>query len=212
MPLDEAKTIGELFVVLPITGGGARRLREQPEPLVVAEGVGGEPDSACEIRDFQCHTRSLDLGAHSKVKRFLWRRHQVAEQRSHSPVDLVANRPDLLQGLAGGVGQLPIEVSLAGIYGTRVAATHRDNDIGGLDGLVGERLGKLMKQIDADLGHGPTDAGVDLFGWSGTRGTYVDTSLRGPMEQGRRHLGTAGIVDADEQHLGDVRHDYFLSP
>lgn len=67
-------------------------------------------------------------------------------------------------GDAGGPRELPNEISLAGIDGVPLPA-HRDHYVGGLGDLVGERLRKLLKQVDADLGHRFAHTGVNFLGW-----------------------------------------------
>jgi pimeloyl-ACP methyl ester carboxylesterase len=48
---------------------------------------------------------------------------------------------------------------------TGTATIHRDHYVGGLGDLVGERLRKLLKQVDADLGHRFSQTGVNFLGW-----------------------------------------------
>ena len=62
-------------------------------------------------------------------------------------------RPDGLEVLAGRVLEDPVLVALARIDRAGVAAAHRDHDVGGLHDLVGERLGELFVQVDAELVH-----------------------------------------------------------
>jgi hypothetical protein len=47
-------------------------------------------------------------------------------QGADSFVDVLANRADLVEGLAWGVGEVPVEVALAGEDGAGVAASHGD--------------------------------------------------------------------------------------
>jgi hypothetical protein len=75
-------------------------------------------------------------------------------------VDLVADAADGLDGLPGRVGQVPVEIALAGVDGAGVAAAHGDDDGGGLDLVAGQRLGELSREIQADLGHGLDDGRV----------------------------------------------------
>src|SRR5512144_2039311 len=71
---------------------------------------------------------------------------QLAEQPLHPPVDLVPDWANVLQRLAGGVVEFPVEVALAEVHGAGVAAAHGDDDVGGLDDVVGEGLGELLGQ------------------------------------------------------------------
>ena len=55
-----------------------------------------------------------------------------------------------------------------------------------------------------------TDGGVDRVGRCGAGGSDADRALGVVVEQGGGHLGAAGVVDADEQDLGEVGHQYSL--
>lgn len=46
-------------------------------------------------------------------------RGQLVEQCAHASVDVVADRADLVNVPAGGVGEFPVEVALAGVDGGR---------------------------------------------------------------------------------------------
>jgi hypothetical protein len=80
-------------------------------------------------------------------------------------ISALALADQMLEGPAGGVRELPNEISLAGIDGKCVSPAHRDHYVGGLGDLVGERLRKLLKQVDADLGHRFSQTGVNFLGW-----------------------------------------------
>jgi hypothetical protein len=60
-----------------------------------------------------------------------------AEQVTDVGVDLIADAADDVEGLACGVGQIPVEVALAGIDGAGISASHGDHDVRGADGLIG---------------------------------------------------------------------------
>jgi hypothetical protein len=124
----------------------------------------------------------------------------------HALVDLVADRPDLLDALAGRVRQLPVEVALAREDGARVTAAQRDDHVRRLDHLVRQRLGELHREIDADLDHRGDHGRVDLIGRSAARRAHLDAALRVVVEEPRRHLATAGVVDADEEDLRTLLH------
>ena len=79
-------------------------------------------------------------------------------------MDFIADRPDGGQVQAGRVGEVPVEVALAGIDRAGVAAAHGDHDVGGLDFAGGQRLGELVGDVESDLGHGLDDGGVELVG------------------------------------------------
>ena len=112
--------------------------------------------------------------------------------------------PDGVDALAGGVVELPVLVALARVDRALVAAAHGDDDVGGLDGGVVEllRVGAGGAQVDAELGHGLDDGRVDVVGRGGAGGADDDPVTGVVGEQRGGHLGAAGVVDADEQHLG----------
>jgi hypothetical protein len=64
--------------------------------------------------------------------------------------------------LSGGIGEIPVEVTLPRVDGTSVAASHRYDDVGGPHNLVGKWLGKLLRQVEPDLVHDRTDVLVDF--------------------------------------------------
>ena len=134
-------------------------------------------------------------------------RDQFVDQRLDPLLDLVADPSDLLDGLPGWVGEVPIQVSFAGKHRAGVSAAHRDDDVGGHDDVVGEGLGELLREIEADLCHHLHDLRVDLFGWRAPGRADVDPTLGVVIEQRRCHLAAPRVVDACEQHLRDVRHD-----
>ncbi len=79
---------------------------------------------------------------------------QLFEQPSHPFLDLVADGPDRVEVLAGRVLQNPLLVAAAGEDRARVTAAHGDHGVGGLDDLVGPRLGGvLVRDVDAHFGH-----------------------------------------------------------
>ena len=90
-----------------------------------------------------CARKFLGLGDHL----------EVGEQLSHTFLDVVADRADGVEVLAGGVVEHPFLVAFAGEDRAGVAAAHRDDDVGGLHDLVGPGFGELVGDVDADLGH-----------------------------------------------------------
>src|SRR5690606_33368956 len=106
----------------------------------------------------------------------------------------------------GGVVELPVEVALAGVVRAGVAAAHGDHDVGGLDGVAGERLGKLGGEVDPELGHDRDHGRVDSIGWFGAGGAHGDGSLGVVGEKRGGHLRAAGVVHAHEQDLGAGGH------
>jgi SnoaL-like polyketide cyclase len=93
-----------------------------------------------------------------------WRRGELDQQRPDASVDVVPYGADLVEGLSGGVGEVPVEVAPSGEDGAGVAAAHRDDDVRGLDGIGGEDLGMGVVEVDAELGHRGAYDGVDLVG------------------------------------------------
>jgi hemoglobin len=127
-------------------------------------------------------------------------------ERPHACADLIPYRPDLLDDEPGRVGEVPIQVALPRKDRARVAAAHRDHDVRRLHFPGRQRLGELRGDIQADLGHGLDDGGVQLAGRLGAGRGHPDPPARLLGQQGGGHLGAAGVVGADEQHLGDISH------
>ena len=92
----------------------------------------------------------------------------------HARVDLVADPAYRLEVLSGRVVELPVLVALARVDRARVAAAHRDHDVGGPDGLVRERLRELLAQVDAELAHRLDDGWVDPLTGRTARGADVN--------------------------------------
>src|SRR5439155_6203635 len=133
-----------------------------------------------------------------------WR--QFLEQRANSPVDLVADLPDLFDGPADRVGEVPVQVPFPRIDGTRVPATHGDHRVGVPNDLVGKGLGELPGDVDPDLAHRLDHERVDLAGRRAAGRPDVGPTSRVMIEERRGHLASTGVVDADEQDLGDLLH------
>ena len=101
-----------------------------------------------------------------------------------------------------GIVELPVLVLLAGIDRAGVAAAHRDHDVGGAHDLVGERLRELLAHVDAELLHRLDTAGlISSAGAMPAERTWMRPS-RAQLDEPGGHLAAAGVVDADEQHLG----------
>ena len=84
-----------------------------------------------------------------------------------------------------------------------VAAAHGYDDVGRLGELGGEALGAAVAEVDAELAHDGDDLGVDAPGRGGASGGGGVASVGGLFEQGLAHLGSPGVVQADEE---DVSH------
>jgi hypothetical protein len=87
-----------------------------------------------------------------------------------------------------------------------IPAPHGDHHIGRLDRVCGELLRELLGDVQADLGHGLADRGVDLIGWGGSGGAHAHGTGAVVVQQPGGHLGAAGVVHTDEQHLGNRGH------
>src|SRR5215207_9196703 len=65
---------------------------------------------------------------------------QLADQRLHALVEVVADPPHRLRVLPGGVVEVPVFVLLARVDRAGIAAAHRDHDVGSAHDLVRQRL------------------------------------------------------------------------
>jgi hypothetical protein len=121
--------------------------------------------------------------------------------------DVVACGAHLVDRPAFRVGELPVDVALAGDVRARVAAAHRDHDVGLLGKLAREPLRAAVREVDAQLAHDLDDLGVNLpvrVGFAAGRQRVV-SALRGAVEQGGAHLRAPGIVQTDKQGSGHQR-------
>src|SRR5215475_8630887 len=89
---------------------------------------------------------------------------EFGEQRLDATADVIANRADLLDREPGRIGQVPVEITLAGVDRAGVAAAHGDHNVGSLHLVSSKWLGELSGDVEADLGHGLDDGGVELAG------------------------------------------------
>jgi len=135
------------------------------------------------------------------------RRVQLGDELPNPPVNLVANLADPVQGLAMRIVKIPIDVPLSREVGTRVAAAHRHDDVGPLGVLVVERPGNSLAQIDADFPHHLDHLGVNALGGTRTGGPGAMCLADEALEHGSRHLGTPGVLDADEEHVHRVTRE-----
>src|ERR1700690_1864298 len=129
----------------------------------------------------------------------MWLHAQFGQEPADAPLDLVADRADLLDRLAGRVVELPVEVTLARIHRTCVAATHHDDDIGSPHDLVRPGLRKLGTYIDALLGHCRHDRLVHAGCRLRTSREDVDLVPCELAHEARRDLGAARVVNAQEK-------------
>src|SRR5690625_714372 len=135
---------------------------------------------------------------------------ELGQQALDPAADVVADLADGLDALAGGVGQLPVLVADTGEVRADVAATHGDDDVGGFHGVGGEDFGLVGGDVDAKLLHRLDSDGVDLVGRGGPGGADLDLPLGQGGHEAGGHLGTAGVVDADEHDAGTLGHGGLL--
>ena len=100
----------------------------------------------------------------------------------------------LVERLAGGVGEVPVDVALAGDEGALVAAAHRDHDVGLCGELAGEQLRGAVGEVDAELAHHLDDFGVNVVGGGGAGRERLVAAAGGALEQRLAHLGAPGVL------------------
>src|SRR5882672_687832 len=125
---------------------------------------------------------------------------ELVEEVADTAFDLVPDRTDVVDILAGRVVEIPVEVTLAGKDRAGVAAAHRDDHIGGADDLVSPRLRELGRDVDASFGHRGHGGRVDADTRFGTTGPTHRPIIGEVLEETQRHLATAGVVHTQEQH------------
>jgi hypothetical protein len=103
----------------------------------------------------------------------------------------------------------PSLVELAGEDRAGVTASHGDHDVRLAYRVAGEQGRLAAHDVDADFGHGLHCGRVDLIGWLGAGGPDVDAVASQMLQPAGRHLGAAGVVDADEQ---DARFGHVAVP
>jgi hypothetical protein len=134
-------------------------------------------------------------------------RYELGEELLDSPVDVVDDGADRLDGQAGGVLELPVEVALAGIDGAGITAAHGDHDVGGLGVAVSTELGELPGRVESALFEDGDDGGVELVCGFGPGGADLDPALGVVFEQDFGGHAATGVVDADEQHDRGIAHE-----
>lgn len=107
---------------------------------------------------------------------------EVGEERPDATVDLIADRADGIDALTGGILEIPIEVSLAGVVGASVAAAHGDDDIGCPHSSVIEALGvrAIRVKVDAEFGHRIDHRRIDRVGRGTPRVSTLIASVQEP--------------------------------
>src|SRR5262249_37472847 len=135
---------------------------------------------------------------------------EFGDEVADAPGDVLADVSHVGDVAAGWVGDVPVLVAFAGEDRAGVAAAHGDDHVGGPDDFVGPRFGELGADVDADFGHGVDRGRVDLAFGHGSAGVDDDLIAGQALEPGGRHLGAAGVVDAQEQHRWDGGFDASL--
>ncbi|MBN9685559.1 TRC40/GET3/ArsA family transport-energizing ATPase [Corallococcus sp. NCSPR001] len=123
----------------------------------------------------------------------------VLQERHDAGSHVIANLAHALHRLALGVFQRPVLPLQPRHVRAGVAAPHGDEPLSALRQFVREALGPGARQVDAHLGHGGLHLGMNALtglgpGGNGTRPGRIHQGV----EEGRRHLRAAGIVDTGE--------------
>src|SRR5690625_5891754 len=85
---------------------------------------------------------------------------ELGDEVADAGFDVVAYDAHGVEALAGGGVALPVLGAFAGGGRAGVGAPHRDEHIGGLHGVGGERRRAPGGDVDVDLAHGLAHAGV----------------------------------------------------
>jgi methyltransferase (TIGR00027 family) len=135
---------------------------------------------------------------------------QFGQERLDPAVDLLDDGPHLLDRLAGRVGEVPVEVALAGMDRARVPAAHGDDHVGGAGDLVADGFGELLGGIESAFGEDRGDRRVDLVARLGPGRPDLDAAVGVVIQQDPSSSAASGVVGAQEQDGGDVFHDHSL--
>jgi len=119
-------------------------------------------------------------------------------------LDVIADQANEVHAPARRVVHVPIRVAGARVVRALVAAAHRDDNVDRLKHFVAPRFWKLLPNIDANLVHrlngGPID-GVARSRAPRVHPHPLATETRKPRG---RHLRTARVVHAEEEHARGV--------
>ena len=75
-----------------------------------------------------------------------------------------------------------------------------------MKGIVGQGFGQLAREVYAKLGHHRDDDRMHLLGGQRPGGVNCHPVAGLAGEEGRGHLGAAGVLNADEEHAGPIGH------
>ncbi len=110
-------------------------------------------------------------------------------------LDLVAQRPHLLDRRIRRIGQVPVQVALPRKHRARVAATHRHDELGPLDIAPRKPAWAPPAKVDANLTHRLDHLRMNGLGGRRAGGSPVAAE---PLVEGLCHLRPARVLDADE--------------
>jgi hypothetical protein len=105
-----------------------------------------------------------------------------------APRNLIPGDADLLDRAIVRVGEIPVQVALAGNVRALVAAAHSDHDVRLFGELGREWLGQAVDEVDPDLAHDLYDDRVYALTWCGPGGQGGMRTARGVLEQSLTHL------------------------
>src|SRR5204862_4888008 len=128
---------------------------------------------------------------------------ELVRERLDAALDLVADPAYLVDPLAGGIRQLPVDVTLAGDVRAGVAAPHRHDDVGPF------RVGALEPVWDVirELGHQLGNFRMHACRGRAAGGPRFVPPVRGAGEERLGDLRTPGVLHADEEdtaHTGNA--------
>jgi len=127
---------------------------------------------------------------------------ELGDELRDPAFDVVAQHADLGEREAGRVGELPVQVGLAGDERTLVTASHGHDDVGPLGQAGVQTPRRPSAEVDADLAHRVHDLRVDAVGGPCARRARLVPAVGGEGEQRLAHLRAAGVVEADEEDVG----------
>jgi hypothetical protein len=121
-------------------------------------------------------------------------------------VDLVDDRPDIFDRLAGRIVELPIEIALARIDRARIATPHGDDYVGHPGSPAGEGFRELMSGVETALLEDGHNRGIELVERFRPDRKDIDSATGVVFEQDAGRQAPSGVVDAEEQHNRSVAH------
>lgn len=113
---------------------------------------------------------------------------EFVNERSDAARDVLASGANLGERTALWIGEIPIEVALAGDVGALVAASHRDHDVGLLGKLACRELGLAVSEVDVKLAHDLHNLRVTVLGGRGPGRDGRVAAEGGLLEDGLAHL------------------------